>query len=269
MPRKKMDNRVGETKLNYQNSTMTIVLYNNVQDIVVEFQDKYKSKVHTTYQNFKNGSVKNPYCPSVLHVGAIGSKYNPYDIYYDNNGKKINKVKKEYRLWKHMLERCFDNDYKERQPTYKDVTCVDDWALFENFYEWIKDQENYDKWLNGDLWCLDKDILCKGNKIYSPETCCLVPMKVNNLFISNKVNRGDNPIGVVKFNNKYRAICNNQLLDECVHLGMFNSQMEAFEAYKLYKESIIKQVAKEEFNNKNITEKCYNAMIHYEIEPTD
>lgn len=150
MPRKKMDNRIGETKLNYQNSIMTIVLYNNVQDIVVEFQDKYKSMVHTTYKNFKNGSVKNPYCPSVMHVGAIGSKYTPYDIYYDNNGKKINKAKKEYRLWKHMLQRCFDNDYKERQPTYKDVTCVDDWLLFEKFYEWVKDQENYDKWLNGD-----------------------------------------------------------------------------------------------------------------------
>ena len=52
-------------------------------------------------------------------------------------------------------------------------------------------------------------------------------------------------------------------------MGVFNSQMEAFEAYKTYKESIIKQVAKEEFDNKNITKKCYNAMIHYEIGPTD
>lgn len=113
MPRKKMDNRIGETKLNYQNSIMTIVLYNNVLDIVVEFQDEYKSMVHTTYKNFKSGSVKNPYCPSVMNVAAIGSKYTPYDTYYDNNGKKISKPKKEYRLWEHMLQRCFDNDYKE------------------------------------------------------------------------------------------------------------------------------------------------------------
>lgn len=267
MPRKKMDNRIGETKLNYQNSIMTIVLYNNVLDIVVEFQDKHKSMVHTTYKNFQNGSVKNPYCPSVMHVAAIGSKYTPYDIYYDNNGKKTSKAKKEYRLWKHMLQRCFDNDYKKRQPTYKDVTCVDDWLLFENFYEWVKDQENYDKWLNGDLWCLDKDILCKGNKIYSPDTCCLVPTKVNNLFISSKANRGNQPIGVVKINNKYRAMCHN--LNKSVHLGVFNSQMEAFEAYKIYKELIIKQVAKEEFDIGNITKKCYDAMIHYEVEITD
>lgn len=78
-------------------------------------------------------------------------------------------------------------------------------------------------------------------------------MKVNNLFISSKVNRGNQPIGVVKINNKYRAICSN--LNKGVHLGVFNSQMEAFEAYKTYKESIIKQVAKEEFDNKNITKK--------------
>lgn len=267
MPRKKMDNRIGETKLNYQNSIMTIVIYNNVLDIVVEFQDEYKSMVHTTYKNFKSGSVKNPYCPSVMNVAAIGSKYAPYDTYYDNNGKKISKAKKEYRLWKHMLQRCFDNNYKEREPAYKDVTCVNDWLLFENFYEWVKDQENYDKWLNGDIWCLDKDILCKGNKIYSPDTCCLVPTKVNNLFISGKANRGNQPIGVIKINNKYRAVCSN--LNKCVHLGVFNSQMEAFEAYKIYKESVIKQVAKEEFDNKNITKKCYNAMINYEVELTD
>lgn len=267
MPRKKMDNRIGGTKLNYQNSIMTIVIYNNVLDIVVEFQDEYKSMVHTTYKNFKSGSVKNPYCPSVMNVAAIGSKYAPYDTYYDNNGKKISKAKKEYRLWKHMLQRCFDNNYKEREPAYKDVTCVDDWLLFENFYEWVKDQENYDKWLNGDLWCLDKDILCKGNKIYSPDTCCLVPTKVNNLFISGKANRGNQPIGVIKINNKYKAACSN--LNKYVHLGVFNSQMEAFEAYKIYKESVIKQVAKEEFDNKNITKKCYNAMINYEVELTD
>lgn len=45
--------------------------------------------------------------------------------------------------------------------------------------------------------------------------------------------------------------------------------MEAFEAYKIYKELIIKQVAKEEFDIGNITKKCYDAMIHYEVEITD
>jgi hypothetical protein len=43
---------------------------------------------------------------------------------------------------------------------------------------------------------LDKDILYKGNKIYSPDTCVFVPQEINALFVKNDANRGDLPIGV-------------------------------------------------------------------------
>ena len=52
-------------------------------------------------------------------------------------------------------------------------------------------------------WQLDKDILIKGNKIYSPDTCCFVPSEINNLFVGCNKSRGSLPIGVT-FNKRLK-----------------------------------------------------------------
>lgn len=253
------EQKVGEEIYNYQNCLMKIIEYNNAHDIIVEFQDNYKVKVHTAYCNFKNGNVKNPYFPSVYGVGIIGNKY-PL--------KTNNRQLKEYKMWQRMLERCFDKKFKEKHPTYKDVTCCDEWLLYENFYDWVHSQENFNKWYNNYSWSLDKDIIKKGNKVYSYNTCCLVPKNVNNLFTKNDVKRGSLPIGVCsdKNNDKYKTyvrINGKQIMKICDTLE------EAFQTYKQYKESYIKQVAQDEYDKENITKQCYDAMMNYEVEITD
>jgi hypothetical protein len=151
------------------------------------------------------------------------------------------------------------------------VACCDEWFLYDNFYEWLHSQENFEKWLNNDNWAVDKDILIKGNKIYSPETCCLVPMSINSLFVKTEKTRGDYPVGVNydKSSNKYRAQCNNLLTGKRKHLGLFKTPEEAFKAYKIYKENVIKQIAKIEYMSGNITKECYEAMMNYEVEIDD
>ena len=67
--------RLGEERLNNQGCPMKIVIYNKNDDIIVQFLDKYKGEVHTAYNNFIRGNVKNPYYPSVFNVGMIGVKY--------------------------------------------------------------------------------------------------------------------------------------------------------------------------------------------------
>ena len=37
-------------------------------------------------------------------------------------------------------------------------------------------------------WQLDKDILLKGNKIYSPDTCCFVPQEINSIAVDSNNN---------------------------------------------------------------------------------
>ena len=92
--------RLDEESLNYQNYIMKIIEYNNANDIIVEFQDKYKGKVHTTYGSYKNKKVKNPYHPDVCGVGIIGNKYSARL----SHGEPT----KEYYTWRDMLRRCFD-----------------------------------------------------------------------------------------------------------------------------------------------------------------
>ena len=256
----KKEQRLGEEKYNNQGCLMKIVEYNNALDILIEFQDEYKTKMYTTYRCFLMGEIKNPYIPSVYNVGIIGTKY-PAKI----NGKQV----VEYKAWQHMLERCFDEKYKNKYQTYEKAICCEEWLLYENFYEWLHGQDNFDKWYNGKQWCLDKDILIKGNKTYSPEACCLVPQNINKLFLKSNSSRGNFPIGVCKEKDKFVAFCCNPFIEKQKNLGYFSTPEQAFQKYKNYKENIIKQVAQEEYNKNNITKQCYEAMMKYEVEIVD
>lgn len=262
----KGEQRVVEESINRQGCLMKIIFYNNANDIAVEFCDKYRAKIHTCYSNFKKGNVKNPYYPDVYDVGMLGVKY-PSKI----NGKNT----KEYTIWRSMLRRCFDEKYKKKQLTYADATCCDEWLLYENFYEWLHSQENFDKWEDGKMFSVDKDILIKKNKIYSPKTCLLVPKEVNGLFIRQDRRRGELPIGVSyckeKNDKKYRAYVSMRNLGNKFSktIGYYDTSEKAFQAYKKYKEKMIKQVAQEEYTKGNITKQCYDAMMNYEVEITD
>ena len=253
--------RIDKISINHQGCPMMIVEYGNANNMVVEFQDEYKGRVHTNYWSFTKGNVKNPYHPMVLGVGRIGVKYP----------SKINdKTTKEYQAWKGVVARCFDEKYKQKHPTYKDVTCCKEWLLYENFYEWLHNQENFDKWHRGRQWNVDKDILFKGNKVYSPETCCLVPNNVNKLFSKSDAVRGNLPIGVRSSGGRFQARCCNPITNQTEYLGAYSKMEDAFYlGYKPYKEDIIKQVAKLEYNQGNITKQCYDAMMKYEVEITD
>lgn len=251
---------INEERLNKNGCLMRIVDYVDNRNIVVEFQDEYKAKVKTSYGNFKNGVVRNPYYPTVFGVGISGNRY-PIII----NKKKT----KEYETWRNMLSRCFGRKIRERQPAYKEVSCCEEWLNYEKFYEWLHNQENFDKWYVNERWAVDKDIILKGNKIYSPSTCCLVPQNVNGLFTKRDADRGKLPIGVKKNGKYFEANCKNSITGEHKFLGTYKTETEAFAAYKAYKESLIKKIANIEFENKNIISKCYEAMMKYEVEITD
>ena len=252
---------IGESNYSHQGCLMKIVEYNSASDVIVEFQDKYKAKMHTQYHRFLNGSVKNPYAQSVCGVGITGKKY-PASL--------MGRDTKEYSTWRGMLYRCFDKKTKERNSAYKNATCNEEWLLYEIFYEWFHKQDNFDKWYNGKMWALDKDIIKKGNNIYSANTCCLVPQGINSLFVKNDALRSDLPIGVEEVNGKFRSIkvhdvVTGKLKGSC----LLSTPEEAFQIYKMNKEAWIKHVAETEFSKGNITKKCRDAMIGYKIEIND
>jgi hypothetical protein len=153
----------------------------------------------------------------------------------------------------------------KRLPTYKDCSVCDEWLNFQNFAAWY-DKNYYE--VTGERMDLDKDILVKGNKIYSPDTCAFVPHSINGLFVKNNARRGNLPIGVSyeKKNSKFKAKCNNGK-KKAIGIGHFNTSKEAFLAYKEFKENLIKRIAFE--YKEKIPSVIFNALLNYEVEETD
>ena len=252
--RRKME-RLGETNTNKYGSKMTIVEYNHARDIVVEFESG--NKVRTEYKHFKNKSVKSVYDKSVYSIGYIGEGY--YKI--RENGI----VTRRYETWKGMLERCYDSKLHMKFPLYIGCTVVEEWHNFQNFAKWYDD--NY-YGIEGHQMNLDKDILVKGNKIYSPNTCVFVPKFINNLFTNRKNGRGTYPVGV-SFNlasGKYVAQCNSTNGTR-TGLGYFHTADEAFDAYKIYKEKTVREIA--DIYKNIIPVNLYNAMKSYTVDVND
>jgi len=175
------------------------------------------------------------------------------------DGKDI----KEYKLWKSMLQRCFNEKFKQKCPTYEGVTCSKEWLSMTKFIEDVSQMKGFG--LDG--WALDKDILQKGNKLYSKDTCCFVPAEVNNLLTKRDNSRGEFPVGVYfdKCAGKFKAqlTINGKLK----HLGRFNTPEEAFQVYKLAKEAQIKVVA-EKWQHL-LDERVFQALMAYEVSIDD
>lgn len=258
---KQKQERLEEVNISNEGYKMKIIKYNRFDDIVIEFQDEYRTKISTTYQNFKKGKIKNPYHKSIFNVGYIGQgKYKPFI-----NGKQT----KAYQTWKNMIMRCYDAYYINKRLTYIDCFVCEEWHCFQNFAEWF--YKNYYEVPN-DRMELDKDILIKGNKIYSSKTCILVPERINILFVKRNIARGNYPIGVSyhEASNKFQVSCG--ILDKennkkVIYLGTYNTIEEAFLAYKIFKENYIKQVA-DEYKDL-IPQRLYDAMYKYEVEIND
>lgn len=248
-------NRVGEKYITNEGYEVEIVEYFNSKNCTI----KFKNGLILTNREFgkiKLGIVKNPYHRRKLNIGYIGEgKYKC----------RINKIyTRNYQRWAGILERCYNEKDRSRYPTYKDVTVCKEWHNFQVFAEWF--EENWKPWMDSS-WHLDKDILVKGNKIYSPETCCFVPQEINNLFVNNKSRRGLYPIGVSLINETGRFSAGIRINSISINLNSFNTPEEAFYVYKIDKESHIKEVA-----NKwkpFISTECCQAMYNYKIEITD
>ena len=147
------------------------------------------------------------------------------DSWYKTN-KKVEGVVKTcpvYKRWGSMLYRCYSEKYHARFPTYKDCTVCDEWLLFSNFSCWY--EENY---VAG--WDLDKDIISKGNKVYSPEQCLFVPPCVNYLLVNSNTYKGKQVSGVTREKGgRYKAQVSSK--EGKRYLGVFEDIGDAHNAY--------------------------------------
>lgn len=195
----------------------------------------------------------------VKGIGTKGMTYPTWD------GKKM---LKEYDLWGSMLGRCSQN-VQAANPSYIGVSCSENFKSYTFFYEWCQTQVGFrNKDDNGNSWQLDKDILVKGNKLYSEDTCVFLPRNINTLTTNSRSTRGVHRLGV-SFNtrlNKFQSRCHDGTGKQ-KGLGYHPTEEDAFQAYKVYKEALIKQIANE--YKSQLDPRAYDALLNYRVEITD
>ena len=171
----------------------------------------------------------------------------------------------EYLAWTAMIKRCYDLKTQKRRPTYVGCHVSREFLKASKFLSWARCQVGF----KNKGWVLDKDILIKGNKLYSPDTCCFVPREINGIFTLGNRLRGEYPLGVSvvssKTGSKFQASIH---LNSCYkYLGRFDTPEEAFQAYKRAKECYIKEIA--ELWKDRIDSKVYQALLNWEINISD
>lgn len=160
----------------------------------------------------------------------------------------VNGVRKQKKLfkcpyfsrWYNMLMRCYSENYQKKNQTYVGCTVCNEWLVFSKFRAWMEGQD----WEGKEL---DKDILVKGNKLYSPQTCVFVSPNVNKLLVDSGGKRGVYPIGVSfhKSEQAIRATCLDGARKQA-HLGYFKTPEEAHEAWRKYKHALACKIADEQ-----------------------
>ena len=185
------------------------------------FKCIFKIKSYEVYaQKYQilNGSVINPFFPNIFKQGYVGiGKYQPI---------KYNTI---FNCCYGILIRCYNKkDKKYKIYGFLNITICEEWKCFQNFAAWYEENS---KWNvnNNYLLNIDKDILANishlENKIYSPETCLLIPADLNGFIAGDCLECGIN---------KYKLkddTYNFYPRFKTKHLGTFSIFKEAKEIY--------------------------------------
>lgn len=188
----------------------------------------------------------------IYGIGVNDRKY-PAKV----NGKNT----REYALWQNLLARCYNPKYQRAQPTYIGCSVSKNFRKYSYFYEWARQQIGF----NQEGFQLDKDLLIKGNKLYSEDACLFLPRSLNSLLNSNKATRGNLPLGVSAKDGKFEVHCCTNKTSR--YAGFFNTREEAFNAYKQAKEAFIKRQA--EKWKALIDPRAFAALMAYTVQITD
>lgn len=176
----------------------------------------------------------------VCGVGVLDAGYKVQDYKnYTQGGrtrKKLLWTCPFYLKWVNLLSRVYRP--KADRPTYSGCSIHPEWLVFSNFKAWMMSQDWEGK-------ALDKDLLVRGNKHYSPDTCIFVTQAVNSFMNDHAKKRGLYPIGV-DFHKKvgrFRARINVGSFKSSRFLGYFDDPGEAHEAWRQAKHNLACELA--------------------------
>ena len=259
-----MRNSILKGKLKYEGITfktkncgdVIVVEYKGALNVIVKFVDT-GYVTNTRVEDLHNGAIRDYLKPSVHGIGILGAPRGTQGGF-----------SKEYKTWCRMLKRCYCEKSLCDSPTYLGCSVSDYFRVFTNFKDWCNKQVGFNtKDTKGSPFVLDKDVLIKGNKIYSEDTCCFIPQELNSVLTNSKAKRGEYPLGVSYERRVSKFQATLSISSKNKRLGYFETVEEAFFAYKEAKESQIKVVV--ERWKEQIDPRVYEALMNYQIEITD
>lgn len=226
-----------------------VVSYQNAKEVWVQFLDDTGYIRKTSSAEIRLGKIFNPFKKDTFGIGYLGI--------FSKEEKSEPDYLVAYTLWRNMFSRCYSKNFLGNSPTYIGCTVSEDFHSFKCFYIWCKKQKNF----NRKGFQLDKDILSKGNKVYSPNTCRFVPKSINCILLDRRNHRGVYPQGVISDRKKFSARVSVQ--GKTIYLGSFDCEKEAYNCYKRNKEAYIKDEA---INwREELDEDVYLALMNYAI----
>ena len=230
--------KVGDVFTTNQGGDIQVIFYKNAKRIRVKFLDEHGYEKDCASGEIHSGEIKNPYRISFFGVAYLGA-----GKFKTRNRKKSTNA---YSVWRAMLARCYGDN-----KSYQGVYVCSQWLSFQNFAEWYYSQEDD----NG--YHLDKDLLSKDSKVYSPKTCILLPQIINNALVKY---RGDNYKPEARGSRYYARICTRS---RSIRIGSFASEQDAITAYEKAKESYIRGLAQEWRGR--IDERVYDALMNWTV----
>jgi len=210
--------------------------------------DQCKSKIRDVLCNPENRKYK------TIKVRGVGLVPRDLCLKYES-------VPYSYRCWTHVLERCI-NPTAYWLRFYEGCKVSDEWLDYSVFRLW------YDSQIGCDLkYELDKDLLGNG-KLYSSETCCLLPHIINIMITSKTKTELSMPSGVSKRGNRYISVAHTgkRNLKESYHyLGIFRTKEEAHNAYCAFKETRIRETAQSYYDKGELDERAYRKLMEFKV----
>lgn len=235
--------KVGMERIMNCGLTAKIIDIRSYKDIDIIFSNGIiRNNVRS--DKFLNGSVL-PSCRVLNPYSKYKSKYGHFDYFDFAISRFIG-----------MHRRCGMFRYKKNYPTYADCYVCNEWYSFDSFINWVS--KNYIK-TTGINIVLDKDIKVRGNKVYSPDTCLLVPFVINTMFRDSKKSRGEFGLGVAKVfkRNSYRAQMSIGV--GTISLGDFSNESDAVASYRNARESRVIDMANK--YKTSMTQEAYDCIV--------
>lgn len=224
---KTKDIAVGDIFDTNEGGSVTVIEVLRGDKVLIKHNDEFGYEVEVEKIRLLRGTIKNPYHRSVQGVGYHGvGKYKT----------QVDKVLDlAYKKWRAMMTRNYYYDYENKFSSYKDCYVADEWHNLQTFSDWYYNQVGWDKGFE-----LDKDLLSDGSKVYSPETCCLIPREINTAIVS--LTNSDSIMG---YHERRKGVFEVRMRSIAGSCRSFYDKDEAVEYYKELKKTCLNNLIAE------------------------